>query len=329
MKNQIGILWICVLLLVTGCTSRTGTPSLQPIPVTPTRISITPQVANNPAYPLPNLSPYPIPATINTPYPNPIRVGPAPTITSIPTINPSPIVTAEPTLPPFGGATQSVQPFYPKCIPEGLNLQCSDDVLGIRFKYPSHWGGFLSSELISGTCGGYFYHYLFSGSDEVSAGGSSADYCKPIGGNLITMFRGFKPGQGCNLFPEAQDCRQINDNVFIATLFPDFKSLCDPGPSSISTPLMVVGINIPGNHIVSGVLFSVKFLSVKGTDKLLEPFGAITIYNDKCNDPKTEIQYNQLVEEISQKVRQGTFDEETSYRVKGIIDFANSITFSP
>ena len=313
---------LLIILLTASCqgiknSSIIVTPSFQPTHINPTKTLITPQVTNKPAYPPPNVSPYPIPLPIITFSPTPV-----------PTIFPSPVVTTEPTLTPLPEFTQRVQPFYPKCNPESLYLQCYDDVLGIRFKYPSHWG-VLNTELINGTCGGYFYSFRFYGSSEVSAGGSSVDYCKQMGGDLFTMFRGFKPGHGCDQFPQSQDCRQVNDNVVIATLFPDYQSICEPGPSSIPVPQMVVGINIPGNHIVSGVVFSVDFLSVKGTDKLLEPFGGTVTDISKCSDPNTEIQFNQLVEDISLKVRQGTFDEETSYMVKGIMDFANSITFSP
>lgn len=148
--------------------------------------------------------------------------------------------------------------------------------------------GIFNTELINGTCGGYFYSFRFSGSSEVSAGGSNVDYCKQMGGDLFTMFRSFNPGHGCDQFPQFRDCRQVNDDVVIATVFPDYQSIREPGPSSIPVPQMVVGINIPDNHIVSGVVFSVKFLSVKGTDKLLEPFGGKVTDTSKCNDPNSD-----------------------------------------
>ncbi|MFZ2096983.1 MAG: hypothetical protein WAV05_10130 [Anaerolineales bacterium] len=277
---------------------------------------------------------------INSPHPTPTNLQisqypgqqpPTPTFIFIPTNTPIPTPIPTPIIetPPFTESTQSIQLFYPQCIHEDFSFQCYDQVLGIKYKYPSNWGVLLSAELISGTCGGFSYRYLFSGSNEVSAGGSSRDYCKGIGGDRYTMFRGFTSGQGCYQFPQAQDCRQVNDNVFVATLFPDFQSICNPGPDSIYLPQMVVGINIPGDHSVSGIIFSVNFLSAKGTDKLFEPLGGIFSDNSKCNDPMVETQFNQLVEEISLEVSRGTFDEETSYIVNGILDFANSITFSP
>jgi hypothetical protein len=330
-----------LLLIITLCTSCQGiktsstvvAPAIPMIDIKPTRPVRATQVTNNPAYPSPNGSSHLVQVTNSLPYPQPTLVGnpqPTPTLnlTPIPTIKQLPTVTAVPIITPLPEYTQGVQYFYPKCSPDGLYQRCSDEVLGIKYRYPSHWGYF-DAELINGTCGGYVYSYGFSGSSEVSASGTSVDYCKGIGGDLFTLFKGFKPGHGCEEFLEAQDCQQINDNVVIATYLPNFQSICNYGPGTIFTPQMFVGINIPGNRIVSGMVFSVSFLSIKGTDKLLEPFGGIVTDPTKCSDPKTEKAITQLIKDIYLKVKQGTFDEETSYKVKGIMDFANSITFSP
>jgi hypothetical protein len=306
------------------------TPSFQHVNINPTETISIPTITNLPPYPGSNATSYPIQVPKSLPYPQPtLGVNPQPAattiLTPIPTVNQLPSVTAEPSISPYPEFTQSIQYFYPKCNPDGLYQKCSDDVLGIKYRYPSHWGYF-SAELINGTCGGYIYSYR---TGVITAMGRSLDYCKPIGGDQYTMFAGFQSGHGCDQFQEAKDCRQINDNVIIATLYPDFRSICDYGPGSIFTPVMVVGINIPGKRIVSAMAFWVNFLSIKGTDKLLEPFGGIITDTKKCDDPNTERVYSKLLDEISLKVKQGTFDEETSYKVKGILDFANSITFIP
>jgi hypothetical protein len=330
-------LLLLILTFTTSCegyntSSAIVIPTFTPVDIKPTRSVPVLQATNYPSYPPPGVSSNPMQVTNSLPYPVPAfgdNPQPAPTIdiTPLPPMKQLPTVTTAPTISPLPEYTQGVQYFYPKCSPDGLYLKCSDEVLGIKYRYPSHWGYF-DADLINGTCGGYVYSYGFYGSSEVSAGGTSVDYCKGIGGDLFTLFKGFKPGHGCEEFPEAQDCRQINDNVVIATYFPNFQSICNYGPGTIFTPHMFVGINIPGNRIVSGMVFSVNFLSIKSMDKLLEPFGGIVTYTKKCVDPKTEKEYTQLLDEISIKVKQGTFDEETGYKIKGIMDFANSISFS-
>jgi len=95
------------------------------------------------------------------------------------------------------------------------------------------------------------------------------------------------------------------------------------------TPVMAVGINIPAGHPVAGMVFTAEFLSTQGTDRLAEPFGGELAFPENCGDPETERIYARLVEEVLMQVSQGSFDEETSYKVQGIIDFADSISLAP
>jgi hypothetical protein len=204
-----------------------------------------------------------------------------------------------------------------------------DPLLNIQYKYPSRWG-LVNAELVNGSCGGHYYGYRFDRPmSGVEGGGVSTDYCNPMGGNLFSLFRGFQPGQGCNEFPQARDCQQITDHVVMATFYPSFRSICEPGPGTITMPLMIIGISIPGDHPVGGLVFTADFLSIKGTDQLFEPFRGVLINTGNCLDPKTEEIYTQLVEDISNQVKLGAFDEETNYKVKGIMDFANSIELNP
>lgn len=255
--------------------------------------------------------------------------GLTPNPTSISQNTQTPTLVNVTTSTPLPENTQTIQYFQPKCSQEDYYLQCTDSLLNLQYKYPSRWG-LVNAELVNGSCGGLYYSYRFDRPNSgVEGGGVSADYCNQMGGNLFSLFKGFQPGQGCNEFPQARDCQQITDWVVIGTFYPDFRSICEPGPGTITMPVMIIGMSIPGDHPVAGLVFTADFLSIKGTDQLYEPFGGVLINTGKCLDPKTEEIYTQLVEDISNQVRLGTFDEETNYKVKGIIDFANSIALNP
>lgn len=271
------------------------------------------------------------------PYPAPIDAvtqAAYPASPATQSLNPTrpPILTQTPFPPirtPFPEQTQVIDYYMPTCVRGDFYLECTDTRLGIRFKIPSRWGS-ISASLINGTCGGYYAGYDFEWQDSgVEAGGVSLDYCKPLEGDLFTLARGFEPGQGCSLFYNPADCYPINDNLVIATLFPPYFNLCGPGPGAIFRPLMVVGVNLPGDHPVDGLFFAVEFLSTKGLDQLFEPFGGVYISSDKCGDPQTEQEYARIVAEMMAKVKAGAFDEETRYKVQAVLDFAESIEFIP
>jgi hypothetical protein len=313
--------------------SNNATPSINSVTLKPGGTS-SPIVNTIAPYPLINETVFPLQESKTAPYPPPLFsvtpfAGPTYSSTPIPTIQQPTQIFELPTSPPLPEYTQSINYYYPKCAQQDLYIQCEDKQLGIQFKYPSRWG-IIYSELVNGTCGGYAYGFYFNAAGfEVKSGGVSLDYCKPIGADLYSLFHGFPPNQGCSLFPKAQDCRQINENVVIATIYPDFRSICVPGPGSITNPVMLIGINIPGKHPVAGLVFAIDFLSIKGKDQLFEPFGGAFFNTEKCGEPNTEQAYNQLVKDISSKVRAGTLDEETSYKIKGITVFANSIILTP
>lgn len=199
----------------------------------------------------------------------------------------------------------------------------------MKFAYPSRWGQ-IKAELVNGTCGGFYYGYLFEPPNpEVQAGGVSKDFCKQMGGDLFSLFKGYDPGHGCNEFPGAQYCQQVHDRVVVASLYPTFQAICEPGPGAMTTPTMAVGISIPGNHPSAGLVLAIDFLSTEGKEQLLAPFGGVAMDLGKCQDPDTEQAYTKLVKDISLKVKQSGLDDETTRRVKEIQDFAGSITFAP
>jgi photosystem II stability/assembly factor-like uncharacterized protein len=215
------------------------------------------------------------------------------------------------------------------CSQKGLSTYCTDKVLGIDFAYPSAWGE-ITTYLNQGRCGGFLYSYYFNPlNPQYHAGGVSKDYCNPMGGDLFTFFHGFEQGQGCKAFPDPQDCRNINDRVAIASLYPPYQAICAPGPGYIMSPVMVIGISIPGNHPVSGFVFAADFLSDNGKDELYSAFGGSSIDTGKCLDPTTETKYTQSVKDVAAKVKQGTIDAETSQNVTAIRQFAGSIIFTP
>ncbi len=180
--------------------------------------------------------------------------------------------------------------YYPlECSKSGDLFKCKDDQLGMMFSYPSGWGH-IKGELVTGRCGGFYYGYVFDPFNvEVQAGGVSKDFCRPMGGDFFSLFKGYDPGHGCNEFPGAQDCKQVHDRVVIASLYPTFQAICEPGPGSVTTPMMVVGISIPGNHSTSGLVFAIDFLSSKGKEQLFAPFGGVMMDLGKCQDPNTGV----------------------------------------
>jgi hypothetical protein len=309
---------ICATLI--GCQSvtafsSTAIPTLIPIIIAPTKT-------------IPLLQ-----ATEISPYPPPIlgmTFSPESTNKSTPSPIPSQPTNSKPTITPSVEIYPTNQEYYPKCTLEGLYFRCQDSILGMGFIYPTRWGQ-LTAILSRGSCGekGYAYSYNFTSFLEAEAVGHSPDFCKPMGAGYFSFYNGIAPNAGCEYFRGAQECHQINDQVVLATLFPDFRSLCSPGPGLLLQPLMAIGINIPGSHKVNGLVFTIDFLSIKGKDSLFGPLGGQYIDTEKCRDPKNEQRYVQLVQEISQKVQQNSFDEETSYKVDEIIEMANSITFIP
>ena len=90
----------------------------------------------------------------------------------------------------------------------------------------------------------------------------------------------------------------------------------------MTTPTMAVGISIPSNHSVDGLVFAIDFLSSEGKEQLFAPFGGTSMDLAKCQDPGTEAAYTKLVETISMKVAQGVLDNETTRRVKEISGFS-------
>lgn len=315
-----------LFLLMTACqrqaTATDASPSVQP-GLNPTTTSMPTNLAG---YPASNQSAPQIQASTSAPYPAPTSgASPAPTIQQ-PTPPPS-IATA--TASPE--STQSIQYFPLQCTQSGDLFQCADDQLHMKFAYPSRWGQ-IKAELVNGTCGGSYYGYLFEPPNtEVQAGGVSKDYCKQMEGSLFSFFKGYDPGHGCNEFefPGAQDCQQVSDRVVVASLYPTYLAICEPGPGLMTTPTMAVGISIPENHPISGMVFAIDFLSTKGKEQLFAPFGGVEMDLGKCRDPNTEPTYTKLVRDTSLKVKQGVFDVETARRVKEIQDFAGSITFAP
>lgn len=316
---------ILLFMLLTACqrqaiateTSSPLQPGLNPTP--------TVSMPTNPAgYPAGNQSTLQIRGSKSAPYPVPtFGASPAPTIQQLnPRLSPITSTTSP-------QSAQSIQYFPLQCTQTDDFVHCSDDQVDMKFTYPSRWGK-IKAELVNGTCGGFYYGYLFEPPNtEVQAGGVSKDFCKQMGGDSFSLFKGYDPGYGCNEFPGAQACQQVNERVVVASLYPTYQAICEPGPGSMTVPIMAVGISIPGNHPASGVVFAIDFLSTKGKEQLFAPFGGVVMDLEKCQDPNTEPTYTQLMKEISLKVKQDAIDDETTHSVKEIHDFADSITFAP
>jgi hypothetical protein len=316
------LLVILIFIFMTAC-QRSATVTNASLPVQPGLNPTTMSMPTNlTGYPAGNQSTLQNQASTNAPYLAPTS-GPAPTIQQ-PTPPPS---TATATASPEN--TQSIQYIPLQCSQSGDLFQCVDDQLDMKFAYPSRWGK-IKAELVNSACGGAYYGYLFEPPiTEVRAGGVSKDFCKQMGGDLFSLFKGYDPGHGCNEFPGAQDCQQVSDHVVVASLYPTYPAICDPGPGSMTTPTMTVGISIPENHPTAGLVFAIDFLSTKGKEQLFAPFGGVAMDLGKCLNTNTESTYTKLVNDISFKVTQGILDDETTRRVKEIQDFAGSITFVP
>lgn len=274
------------------------------------------------------------------PTPAPLALAPSPlaspTLPAYPgwtaAPSPVPVAAATPTAPP----TRVVLPTSPKCEHFGQHLRCSDEMLGLRFTYPSSWGH-LQGYLSEGACGGYAYRFEFDNlRDAPRAGGASIDYCEPMGGD-ITLFRGFtvsdKLGErtvdGCTLFTAAASCQRIGDHVLIVTLLPDVNALCDPAPGVIYAPIMIVAVDLPDDARIHGLAFVMEFLSTKARDSLFAPLGGLSINRQLCDDPATRQRFEQAVQTLAKSLATGAVDEETAYKVQLIQEFAASIELLP
>lgn len=322
----------CLLVLIlAGCGSFLyPIPTIQPFVLAPSATAKTKPYLTQPVtfHPTATLNPYPQPVELPTSTQTlPVYPGPnSPTATPDCSLNFC-WETVTPSVTPTKSAFVHSQ-FFPKCDRQGSLLVCSDYVIDIQFSYPSRWG-MLISDLFSHDNDGSQYSYRFDGNG-MSGNGKSPDYHHATEASFSTMFACSKPNHCCEkeIYQNGNDCRQINDNKFIATVYPEIQSICEPIGGTVFSPLMVVGINLPPGHPVSEMVFYSRFLSTKATDQLFEPLGGVYMDQSKCNDPAARDEFTRRVEVLAQKVNEGSLDEESRYLIKGIQDFANSIVIS-
>lgn len=216
------------------------------------------------------------------------------------------------------------------CEHEGAFWKCFDELLSVEFKIPSRWIAVVQTHLWQGRCGGYSYGYDFEGQTQVGAGGESLDFCNPTEGSAFIGFREWRKSEvkdvdGCSLFARAVYCEPVNPNVVMAISFPESQSLCAPYADTIYKPIVQVGVNLPIERKVQGLLFTTHFLSIKLEDQLFEPLGGVNFSQTACADKTATNRFDDMAHSVAQAVIEGRADDETDYQLGLVREFAKSI----
>lgn len=218
------------------------------------------------------------------------------------------------------------------CSRDGAFWTCSDELPGVEFSIPSRWMTVPQAYLSPGECGGLAYSYAFHGQTEVRAGGHSLDFCRPTEGSAFIGFRepwkpGYREVDGCDWFKirGAAYCELIKPHVALAIYFPDSQSICEPYADTVYHPVVKVGVNLPLERKIQGLLFTTTFLSIKLEDRLFEPLGGVNVDYRACADKNAQARFDQLAHAMVQDIIEGRADEETLYQLGVVREFARSI----
>lgn len=267
-------------------------------------------------------------------------LSPLNTPVTTPTVTPMLLVTVTPTLEtPVLLSTTFPTPFPTPaamdtlhCERDGTFWNCFDELLGIGFRIPSRWITVPQAYLSLGECGGFAYGYVFHGQTELGAGGHSLDFCWPTEGTAFIGFReqwkpDYREVDGCSWFRSrgAVHCEPIKPNVAMAIYFPESRSVCEPYADTIYHPIVRVGVNLPLERKVQGLWFTTRFLSTKLEDQLFEPLGGVNLDRAACADMAARERFDELARSIAQDVILGRADEETTYQLGVVREFARSI----
>ena len=146
---------ILLLILLAACQNQTMATETSSSVELGSKPIATNMPTNSVGDPASNQSPSQTQESTSTSYPAPtsdvsltstIQQTTSPTSTTVATASPQ--------------NTESGKFFPLQCSRSGDMLQCVDNQLGMRFSYPSLWGR-IKGELVNGTCGGFYYGYVF------------------------------------------------------------------------------------------------------------------------------------------------------------------------
>jgi hypothetical protein len=273
--------------------------------------------------------PYPLATsnpTIDTPYPVPNSTLPStPVSTFIPPPSPSPI-------PP--NIISKVQLI---CTPQSDFAKCTDHTLKVEFEYPAIWGN-IEAVLRTGDTG-YAYSYTFDAlsveqASVILAGGRSKDFSEGRGG-MITDFKGFGDNSSQTRCASVREfipiCHEIKLNVVLLLDFPEARSICDPVPGTLYSPIAILDINLPTNPVINGFRFVSPFLSGHSLEKLnadlRETLGyALETGPTSCDD-SSRAEFDRRINDLIEKIMAGTVDQGTSDNIATIEHIAQSIIF--
>ncbi len=271
------------------------------------------------------LDPEPFLSPVNTPVKTP-TVTPIPSPTRAPILE-TPVLspTTLPTPFPTPTAMNTL-----RCERDGVFWNCFDELLEVGFRIPSRWLTVPETYLSPGECGGFAYGYVFYRQNQLRAGGHSLDFCQPTEGSAFIGFRerwkpGFRDVDGCSLFRQAVYCESIKPNVVMAISFPESQSVCEPYADTIYHPIVQVGVNLSVERKVQGLLFTTGFLSIRLEDQLFEPLGGVDLDRTTCADITAMNRFDELAYSVAQAVIEGRADEETTYQLGLVREFARSI----
>lgn len=328
-----------VVLICAGCSQ----PTIEPTNTfTPTATFVPPTIAQieNPPAPTqatvtPQAYPYPYPTLEPDPYPPPVLTVTAEAYWSYwftqtalpsPTREPTPTITPSPTITP----TAELPPVRVTCSSDGKTSTCYDQLLRMRFEYPSYWGE-IEAKIDHGWDSGYKYFYSFSNTEWVkqsmlTAGGRSHDFAEGreafltdfigIPGELDCSSEHFEPGL----------CQQIAPQIILIYEFPQARWVCDPSPGTFYQPRAVLKINLPDNPVINGFVFATNFLSQSVQTELDRILNLTLVPGPplRC-DEAHQAAYDAKVQEIIEAIRAGDLDMESEKNLRFFVRLARSI----
>lgn len=204
----------------------------------------------------------------------------------------------------------------------------ADEVLGLRFQYPTAWG-FLRGRLDTGDTG--YKYYLYARPEKYNddrgdliGGGISRDFTEGRGGFYadFTGFRGRPISAVCRGFG-ARVCVPISYRVAFMVALPKAADLCSGGQVQTPESYMYVGVDLPRNVTVKGFVFGRPLLSPAKNTELMALLGK---GSSKCS-AENQRAFDAHFTNIYNDILHGTLNGEAGQTYREMRYLAHSVRF--
>jgi len=191
---------------------------------------------------------------------------------------------------------------HPNCVPNEPYSACADDVLGLEFEYPSHWGA-ITAELDLGDTG-YRYQYHFSDANDQTWLIGLSDNFSGGGDNPRFDFRDNE--ERCTSTKVI--CQAIRSGVTLAIEFPEAAAWCDAQVGSFRFPRVVINVQMPERPLIHQIALVAPLLSPDLQNELAATLGADPA--QPICDADHQRAFNAQVQALINRTRAGTLEGE-------------------